>query len=142
MVKLSERARLTSLDPAIACEAAMGRHTGHKDGQFTALTPPAPSYCHSKGLVRFLLYSNVFFLACNTLGKILNHERKNLLDVFTGMNTIRQGQLKLKSKLTWQVTVNITYYRTESNTQSLTGIHTHYTEHWITTSTLDYCIFT
>lgn len=94
---------LTSLDSAIACEAAMGWHTGHKDGQFTTLTSSAPGYRHSKGLVWFLLYNNVFFLAWNTLGKILNHERKNLLDVFTRMNNTQWRQLKLKWKRMWQL---------------------------------------
>lgn len=70
----------TSFDSAITSKAAMRWYTGHKDGQFTTFTSSATSYSHSKGLMWFLFDGDVFFLACYTLGKILESERENLLN--------------------------------------------------------------
>ena len=94
-MKLS-KPQLTSLDSAITREAAVRGHTGHEDGKLPTLTSSAPSYCHPKGLVWLFLYSDVFFLASNTLGKILNVRRKT----YWIMNNIyRQGKKRWSKKL-------------------------------------------
>lgn len=103
-------------------------NTGHKDRQLPTLTSSASSYCHPKRLMWFFLYSNVFFLACNTLGNILNVRRKT----YWIMNNINR-----QSKDSWSRNLHGNYkgikknhYRIESNTQFFTGTGTL----WITTA--------
>lgn len=73
----TSRPHLTSLDPAVSSQAAVGWHAGHKDGQLTTLAPSASSNSHPKGLMRLLLYSDMLLLTCDTPGEVLG-EREGL----------------------------------------------------------------
>lgn len=83
------RACLTSLDPAVACEAAVRGHAGHKYGQLAAPAAPAAGHCHPQGLAWRLLHGDVLLLARNALGEVLNRQRRHLLHKFTGMNDMQ-----------------------------------------------------